>query len=417
MAGAVREARLANPSARSRLKPRRQPHWSTIFAARAHLGWQRWPDDRAGRWLLRRRHAGAYSVESIGLADDDRGQAADGVSVLTHEQARAKATELASSAEGRAPGRLTVRRAMANYLDHLAAAGKDTRYAESTIVAHILPKLGDAEVAQLTSSQVRRWLTQVAAGAARKRSPRGQQNFKPAPHDDEAMRRRRSSANRIFATLKAALNLAYDDKLVSNADAWGRRVKRFKGVDRARTRYITVDEARRLISACEPAQFRWLVRAALETGCRYGELTRLEVSDFNSDAGTIHVRRSKTARPRHVVLTPEGAAFFRQVCEGRAGSERMLVRADGEPWRAANQARLMEAACLRAGIDPPLTFHGLRHTWASLAVMNGVPLIVVARNLGHVDSKQVEHTYGHLSSSYVSDAVRAGAPRFGVDGG
>ena len=50
----------------------------------------------------------------------------------------------------------------------------------------------------------------------------------------------------------------------------------------------------------------------------------------------------------------------------------------------------MAEACKRAGIDPPMSFHGLRHTWASLAVMAGTPLFVVARALGHTNTKMVE---------------------------
>jgi hypothetical protein len=46
--------------------------------------------------------------------------------------------------------------------------------------------------------------------------------------------------------------------------------------------------------------------------------------------------------------------------------------------------------------------------------MNGVPLMVVARNLGHVDTRMVERHYGHLAPSYVVDAIRAGAPKWGV---
>jgi integrase len=53
--------------------------------------------------------------------------------------------------------------------------------------------------------------------------------------------------------------------------------------------------------------FRPLVRAALETGCRYNELTRLEVHDLNPGTGTIAIRKSKSGKPRHVILTPEGA--------------------------------------------------------------------------------------------------------------
>jgi integrase len=73
----------------------------------------------------------------------------------------------------------------------------------------------------------------------------------------------------------------------------------------------------------------------------------------------------------------------------------------------------MKAACKQAGIDPPLNFHALRHTWASLAVMAGMPLMVVAKNLGHSDTRMVQDHYGHLSPDFVASEIRAKAPRFG----
>ena len=410
MARTVREAQLGTPTARRRLEAGRQPHWHTIVAGRDHLGYQRGPHDKVGRWLWRRRRGGQYSSEQIGIADDAR--RADGVSVLSFEQARAKAVELAGS-EDRPAGRITVARAVADYVDFLKSQGRSTYHAESTAATHILPRLGDQEVSQLTSAQLRRWLIGVADQPARKRSKAdGRQKFKALDGDESV--RRRSSANRILATLKAILNHAYDERRCPSNDAWGRRLKRFKGVDGARTRFLSTVEAVRLINACEE-DFRLLVRAALETGMRYGELCRLEVSDFSPSGGTVAVRRSKTGRPRHVVLTAEGAEFFRRVCAGRLGSAPMFLRGDGMPWARSNQGRFMAAANARAKVEPPITFHGLRHTWASLAVMNGTPLMVVARNLGHVDTKQVERHYGHLSESYVFSAIRAGAPRFGID--
>jgi hypothetical protein len=42
-----------------------------------------------------------------------------------------------------------------------------------------------------------------------------------------------------------------------------------------------------------------------------------------------------------------------------------------------------------------------------------VPLLVVAKNLGHSDTRMVEKHYGHLAPSYIVDAIRAGAPKFG----
>jgi hypothetical protein len=44
--------------------------------------------------------------------------------------------------------------------------------------------------------------------------------------------------------------------------------------------------------------------------------------------------------------------------------------------------------------------------------MNGTPLLVVAKNLGHADTRMVEKHYGHLAPSFIADAIRAGAPRY-----
>jgi integrase len=77
----------------------------------------------------------------------------------------------------------------------------------------------------------------------------------------------------------------------------------------ARVRYLTVAQAERLLNAC-CADFHQLVRAALETGCRYNELARMEVQDFNPDANTVTIRKSKSGKPRHVMLTPEGLISF-----------------------------------------------------------------------------------------------------------
>ena len=121
------------------------------------------------------------------------------------------------------------------------------------------------------------------------------------------------------------------------------------------------------------------------------------------------MRKSKANKDRHIVLTDEGRAFFAQLSAGRLASDLLL----GREWKKANQSDPMKAACKRAKIEPAVGFHQLRHTWASLSAMNGVPLFVIAKALGHSDTRMVEKHYGHLSQSYVAEAIRKGAPRFG----
>jgi integrase len=411
MAGTVKHARLQNPSARKRLKPGRQPHWNALVEGKVHLGYQRWRGDDDGRWVLRRYVGnGKYRVEPLGRADD--ATRANGERVLSHAQAEAKARAMVAVGGGGKITRLTVRLAIEHYVEFKRAQGQPVGDLVSRTTVHVLPELGDLVVAELTAEQLRRWLATMAAAPAQTRPKAGKPQFRTEPEDAEAVRRRRASANRVLTMLKAALNHAFDEGHVTNRDAWGRKLKPFHNVDVARVRYLTVAEAQRLLNTCD-REFRPLVRAALETGCRYDELARREVADFNPDASTIAIRRSKSGKPRHVVLTEEGAAFFTGVCVGHDGRDLMFRRADGKPWTKSDQARPMREAVKRAKITPPISFHGLRHTWASHAVMNGVPLLVVAKNLGHSDTRMVEKHYGHLAPSYIADAIRAGAPRFG----
>ena len=360
---------------------------------------------------------GDYKLETIGLADDVAD--ADGVAVLDFKQAqiliRQRHVQAVRAAQGlpARDGPYTVGTCVEEYLAFLEANRKSAKDARWRAAALILPKLGNIACADLTAPGLRKWLADTAAAAPRLRTRKGNgQQYRDIDKDDEEQRRRRrATANRVLTILKAALNRAWREGKIRSDDAW-RRVEPFEEADAPRVRYLSIDECRRLIDAAEGA-FRDLVQAALLTGCRFGELASLQVRDFNPDAGTLHIRTSKTGRGRHVVLHDEGVELFTRLSDGRRGVELMLRKVDGDRWGKSNQTRPMAEACAAAGIEPPATFHSLRHTYASHSVMAGAPLLVVAKNLGHADTRMVEKHYGHLSASYVADAIRAAAPRFG----
>jgi integrase len=419
MARRTPDARLEGRESRSRLASRGKPHYRLLEPG-LHIGYRRLKGRKgrpavAGRWVAR-HYVGSqsYVVEKIGIADDFSD--ADGTAILNFAQAQDKArahmVRRVHAANGVA-GPLTVQAAVESYLEFLETNRKSAVDARHRARAHIYPTLGNVEVASLSTDLLRKWLSGLAKALPRARTKPGKaQQHRAFDGSEEAIRRRKSSANRVLTILKAALNHAFHDGKVASDTAW-RKIKPFHGVDAARIRYLTVAEAKRLINACDP-EFRPLVQAALQTGCRYGELTRLEVQDFNPDAGTVAIRKSKSGNPRHVVLTDEGIALFTQLGAGRSGGELLVRRAKGEAWKASHQGRPMTEACERARIKPRISFHILRHTWASLAVMAGVPLLVVAKNLGHADTRMVEKHYGHLAPSYMADAIRTGAPRFGM---
>jgi integrase len=419
MARTVRDAKLESRAAREKLTARGKPYYRSIDEG-LHIGYRKHAKG-GGVWVLRRYTGeGAYAVETIGPADDVLD--ADGATILTFAQAQAKVRErfvaakrvaAGLSAEG---GPYRVGHAIADYIAFLKQNKKTGRDAELRAEALILPELGDVECAKLTKDMIAQWRDRIANTPARLRTKKGkEQRYRAAREDEdqeEAARRRKSSANRTLIILKAALNMAWRDHKIASDETW-RRVQPFKQADAARVRYLTAAECSRLINGADE-DFRPLVQTALLTGARFGELASLTVADFNPEAGTLHVRRSKSGKARHIVLNDEGVKFFGALVMGKPSHARMLLRRDGGRWGKAHQTRPMREACARAKIDPPASFHVLRHTWASLSVMADMPLMIVARNLGHADTRMVERHYGHLAPDYVAKTIREFAPRFGI---
>jgi integrase len=417
MARTVRDARLESRTARAALKPTGKPYYRAIDEG-LHLGYRK--GKTGGKWVVRRYLGGeSYAVETIGTADDTID--ADGAAVLSFAQAQALARDRHVASKRAAKGLpaqsgpFMVRDAISDYLAWLAQNRKTERDARWRAEALILPALGAVPCADLTTQRIRDWRDRLAKQPPRLRTRKGKpQRYRADDAEDpeEAARRRKATANRTLTVLKAALNHAWRERKIASDEAW-RPVTSFKSADAARARYLTIEESRRLMNAAEP-DFRKLVQSALLTGARFGELGALAVADFNPDSDTLHIRTSKSGNGRHIVLTEEGAAFFGSLCAGRSPRDRLLPKDDGGRWLKSHQTRPMKDACERAKIEPAANFHVLRHTYASLTIMNGAPLMVVARNLGHADTRMVEKHYGHLAASYVADAIRAAAPRFGI---
>jgi integrase len=212
--------------------------------------------------------------------------------------------------------------------------------------------------------------------------------------------------------LKAALNLAFRDGKVPSDHAW-RRVPPFKNVDAARVRYLTDEEAGRLMNAC-PGDLRALVTAALLTGCRYAELAALRPMDVDTAAQIITIPGGKSGKPRTVVLSDEAINFFGTAIASRPKTKAFLLRDDGSDWAKSFQFRPLRTACSSAAIVPPASFHILRHTHASRLAMSGVPMAVIAEQLGHSDQKVTAKHYAHLSPGYVADTIRGAFRPFGI---
>lgn len=293
------------------------------------------------------------------------------------------------------------------------ACGKKSIYTtESQIKAHILPYFSYAPVSSLTFKQLNSWKNKIATTHKRARTGfANKQQFIICQNDDhDYQRKRRATANRIITILKAILNHSFKTNRAKSNEAW-QKLKPFKNVSEPKIRFLTEPETLRLINACEP-DFRQLVRGALLTGTRYGELTSIKVCDYTNNK-TIFIHQSKSGKPRNIPLNDEGIKFFEQLINSKDSQEFIFTRSDGSQWKKNYQVRPLEAACCHAHITPAISFHDLRHTYASTLAMRGIPLQVIASVLGHSDTRITHKHYAHLLPSYIADVIREHLPNFG----
>lgn len=414
MARTVKDQRLDNRSQRMKLPVSKEPYWKAIDQG-CHLGYYK--GNSSSSWIARFRKVNAgYLKTTLGLTDDVTD--ADGIKIFTYSQAQEMARKWFQDCSKAEAGieitdkNYTVSHAAADYMRWYTANRKASKEAQRIIDTYILPHFGSTMISALATPKIRDWVNDLAVAPARARTARdGTPNYLKSTNDAESQRKRKASANRILTVFKALLNHAYKEGRVASDDSW-RRVKPFSKVDSPRIRYLTKDETTRFINACE-GDMRHLALAALLTGGRYTELCSMCCSYYDPDSQTVLFRETKNSKPRHIPLTAEGQALFSQLTIGKSGNEYIFIKEDNTVWGKSHQTRRFRDACKAAGISENVSFHTLRHTYASNLAMQGVPMAVIANVLGHSDTRICERHYAHLSPSYVADTIRSNLPEVG----
>jgi len=355
MARTIQSKELDSRTAREKLEPTHEPYWVSIGRT-LHFGYRKGKGKNGGSWIARLYKDGKYKKIKLGKADDI--QDANNESVLDYFQAQEKARAFAVEAE-RHPLEVTnkpttVEEATNEYLEWYQTDGKALNRTKNTIETHITPKLGNLKLTALTTPIIRKWHADLTKEKKILRSSKLKKNYAEIDTSTDAIRKRKATANRILTVLKAALNHAWRDEHITSNEAW-RKVKPFRDVDAPKIRYLSTKECGRIINACEP-DFRCIVKAALLTGCRYGELTHLKAYDFDASRNTLHVRETKNGKARYVPLTDEGTHLFNELTRGKGGDDLILTRHDQQMWGASHQGRRLSDACKIAIFSLPFLF-------------------------------------------------------------
>lgn len=176
--------------------------------------------------------------------------------------------------------------------------------------------------------------------------------------------------------------------------------------------------------ASNPARYDYtpVLRVAIGTGLRLGELLGLQWGDIDLDTAVLHVKRQysrtgelappKTPKAlRRVPLAPDVVSLLRRQRISSSFSQDhdiVFANSKGRPLEHRNvQRRAFEAARDLAGIPKTVTFHDLRHAFASIAAHRGVPVSVLSAVMGHRDVGVTQGVYMHLyNRDAAEDAFR-----------
>ncbi len=215
------------------------------------------------------------------------------------------------------------------------------------------------------------------------------------------------SINRSIGTMKRTFTKAVDWHMVEeDVLKQIRKVKMFKEV--GRLRYLSAHEAQNLISVCDE-NLKPIVITALHTGMRKGEILKLKWENVDLQHGYIAIPKTKNGERRDIPVDQTLREMFQKLPRtftGERDNREMVPYVFHNPQTLKAYVDIQYAfteALKRAGIKD-FHFHDLRHTFASLFMMNGGEITTLSRLLGHKTLKMTMR-YAHFAPAHMQKAA------------
>ena len=156
----------------------------------------------------------------------------------------------------------------------------------------------------------------------------------------------------------------------------------------------------------------------LATGLRRGELLGLKWADVDLDRGMLKIQRAISRQNGKVVEAPlktknayrtlplsADAISVLKMQKCKVGnSEWVFPSPPGGPMSPDSVLHMLQRVLKRAGL-PRIRFHDLRHTFATMALQNGVDVKTVSSMLGHYSAGFTLNTYTHATAQMKQDAA------------
>lgn len=204
--------------------------------------------------------------------------------------------------------------------------------------------------------------------------------------------------------LKAAFERAIEWEMLETNPF---RKLKFKKTLQVKPVFLNRDELNSILKEMRNSDIRDMAIFAINTGCRLAEVTMLRWEGINLEAKEVTIGDEKfetKSRKQRIIPLSEEALTLVERRKKIAKSEYVFSKLSGFLYTKQYVSKLFKKACRKAGLGEELHFHTLRHSFASILAMKGVPTFVIKELMGHSSITTTE-IYAHVNKEALHNAI------------
>jgi len=275
---------------------------------------------------------------------------------------------------------------------------------ENRIYNHIIPETGKIPLCKLTQNDLQQFYARLKKGGRRRW----------VEHFGEGLSDR--MVRSCHTTCRTALEKAVVEGLITTNPAIGCRLPPKKAKE---MQVLTQDEIRRFLMQANEEGYYEFFLLELTTGMRRGEILGLQWKDVNLATGELHIKRQvvkkgaqtqitkpKTKSSIRTILLPSDMLEILAEHKKTATCEWVFPSPvkEGEPRNPDSiygkfQKILKRAQCKK------VRFHDLRHTFATMALENGMDIKTLSAMIGHISAETTLNIYSHITDTMQQQAA------------
>ena len=262
---------------------------------------------------------------------------------------------------------------------------------------HIKPYIGDIQLNKLTTLDLQRLYKKLLSGGRVERIEAEKQPKGLSP----------KTVRNINQVISSALTFAKEQKLIISNPTDGCSLPKLKHRE---MKTLTTEQLVSFLREAKESGVYEMYYIELATGLRRGELLGLKWENIDLEQATIRVRRQvaringeiveaplKTKNSYRTISIGEDAVGILKQQKEKSHSEYVFPSPTGGPISLDSVIQMLHRVLERAGL-PKVRFHDLRHTFATLALQNGVDVKTVSGMLGHYSAGFTLDTYAHVTT-------------------